>query len=199
MSTKINYTDHALLSLTKLGDHRAFTEIYNRYWEKLFSVAGHKLNDFSLAEELVQDIFLDLWNRRNTIVVNGELGAYLAVAVKYKVIDARMKRNLAADYQRSARQNLSLADHSTEELLSFEELKDRLALFVARLPEKCQLVYKLSKQGGYSQKEIGRWLQISEKTVESHLSRAVKYLRTNLSESYCFLSLAYPIILIGLF
>jgi RNA polymerase sigma-70 factor (family 1) len=174
-----SYQDSALAQLLAKGDEKAFTEIYNRYWEKLFSVASNKVNDLSLAEELVQDIFLDIWKRRSTINITGELAAYLAVAMKYKVIDARQKRNRATAYAQHAG-SFPLADDSTRQQLSFEELKDRLAALVGKLPEKCQLVYRLSREAGLSQKEIANHLDISEKTVESHISRAVKSIQSGL-------------------
>ena len=72
------------------------------------------------------------------------------------------------------------SDISTEKQVSFDELQHELTALVHSLPEKCQLVYKLSREAGYSQKEIAHHLSISEKTVESHLSRAVKTLRLGL-------------------
>jgi RNA polymerase sigma-70 factor (family 1) len=179
MKSYSSYQDHLLLKLLTKGNEDAFTEIYNRYWEKLFSVASNKVKDLSLAEELVQDIFLDLWKRRSTINITGELSAYLAVAMKYKVINAWVKQGRAEAFTQHA-SGFSMTDDSTREQLSFEELKDRLAVLVGKLPEKCQLVYRLSREVGLSQKQIAGHLDISEKTVESHISRAVKSIQSGL-------------------
>jgi RNA polymerase sigma-70 factor (family 1) len=183
-----SYSDQELMVLLKQNDDKAFTEIYNRYWEKLFSVAGNKLSNLELAEELVQNIFLDLWNRREQIEITVALNFYLASAMKYKVIDARLKRSREANYQKYSLKHFSEEDRSTEQYLSFKELKNQLMMLVAQLPEKCQLVYKLSKEDGFSQKEIAWKLHLSEKTVESHLSRASKSLRTSLSKILFFIS-----------
>ncbi|GAA4312910.1 RNA polymerase sigma-70 factor [Compostibacter hankyongensis] len=175
------------MGLLRYGDSAAFTEIYNRFWDKLFSVAVNKLDgDLELAEELVQDIFLDVWQRRKTLAITGKLSAYLATAMKYKVIDSRIKRKRAKDFLQNAALYPPIADTSTEEQLSFDELRDRLAALVKELPRKCRLVYTLSKEAGFSQKEIARRLNISEKTVESHLSRAMKLLRAGLQHIFIF-------------
>lgn len=174
-------TDTELLSLLKDGDSAAFTEIYNRYWKKLFTVAGNKIKDLDDAEEIVQDIFVALWNRRERLQVTGTLGAYLAVSVKYKVIKALDKRYHQQQYADYSRHTLSLLDDSTQEWLQFDELKSRLSELVASLPEKCRLVYQLSRDSGYSQKQIAEELNISEKTVEAHMGKALKALRTGLN------------------
>jgi RNA polymerase sigma-70 factor (ECF subfamily) len=173
--------DDTLVKFLRKGNDAAFTEIYHRYWSKLFSVAANKLNyDLKLAEELVQDIFLDLWHRREVLDIRGSLSVYLAAAMKYKVIDARLKKKRMAAHAEKLAAQASLSDTSTEKQISFDELQHELSALVSSLPEKCRLVYKLSREAGYSQKEIAHHLSISEKTVESHLSRAVKTLRLGL-------------------
>ena len=82
---------------------------------------------------------------------------------------------------------MSIADSSTEQWLGFDELKERIARLVANLPDKCRLVYQLSKESGYSQREIALHLNISEKTVEAHVNRAMKVLRTGIRFLFFFL------------
>jgi len=174
--------DEDLTGLLPAGDEHAFTEIYNRYWKKLFTIAANKLNDLDEAEEIVQDIFVSLWKRRHNLGVINTLSSYLAVSVKYRVIktlDKRFNQQKYSDYNKTA---ISLADNSTEEWLEFEELRSKLAEFVAELPEKCRMVYRLSRELGLSQKQIAEEMGIAEKTVEAHLGKALKTLRTRLSQ-----------------
>ena len=173
--------DKELTILLQTGDELAFTEIYNRYWDKLFSIAANKLKDLDEAEEIVQDIFVSLWKRRNELGSIETLSPYLAVSVKYRVIKFLDKRNNQQKYTDHRQRVTSIADDSTEQWIEFEELRSRLAMFVADLPEKCRLVYRLSRESGYSQKRIATELGISEKTVEAHLGKALKTLRTRLS------------------
>lgn len=192
-----HYTTHSdaqLVVLLKDSDNGAFTELYNRYWQKLLLVAGNKLDNLAEAQELVQDIFLDLWNRRKGLSITGAGGvkAYLAVAVKYRVINVLAKRNRTERYAKEARAILPVADHSLEEWLSFEELKDRLAALVAELPEKRRIVYQLSRDEGYTRKEIAQSLNITEKAVESHLTRALHSIKTGLTHLFFFLVTLLP-------
>ena len=176
-----------LLQLLKRGDELAFSEIYDRYWQKLFSIAANKLNNLTEAEELVQDIFLDLWKRHENIDIHSTLSAYLAVAVKYKVLDILAKRAQQWKYRHYASHTLAQADHSTEQWLAFEELKERIERSVAKLPEKCRLVFELSRNKGLSQKEIALEMGIAEKTVEAHLGNALRKLRTSLGSLFAVL------------
>src|SRR6185312_5644500 len=102
-------------------------------------------------------------------------------SVKYRVIKFMDKRNTQQKYTDHSQRVTSIADDSTEQWIEFEELRSRLAMFVADLPEKCRLVYRLSRESGYSQKRIATELGISEKTVEAHLGKALKTLRARLS------------------
>lgn len=182
-----SYNDAELLPLLIQGDDKAFTEIYNRYWDKLLYIAGIKCRSVALAEEIVQDIFLDLWNRRATLQIYGELEAYLAVSVKYRVINTQARLKRALEYQQFAAGHQPLHDNSTEEWLSFHELKDRLSALIAGMPEKCRITYQLSREQGLSHKEVARHLQVTEKAVEANLSRALKLLKTSLRNFLSFL------------
>jgi len=175
-----NFTDVELVATLKTDDKTAFAEIYDRYWDKLFSMAGHKLDQLEDAEEVVQNIFISLWNRRATLNITSTLNSYLAVSVKYRVIKVLEKQYHQRKYTDSlgAQQRL---DDSTQEWLEFTELKAQLEQLVRELPDKCQLVYRMSREDGFSQKEIAGKLDISEKTVEAHLGKALKTIRSGLS------------------
>ncbi len=179
MDSYSKLSDLELINLLKQGDQSAFTEIYKRYWQKLFTVAANKINDLEEAREIVQNIFISLWNRRELLDIKGTLSNYLAVSVKYRVINVLDKQNNHQKYLDSL--NASELDDSTQQWLEFMELKERLAELVAELPEKCRLVFQLSREQGYSQKEIAQELGISEKTVEGHLAKATKSLKTGLN------------------
>jgi len=185
-----NLDDIALMQQLQLGNETAYTEIYNRYWQKLFAVAAYKLKNLADAEEVVQDIFLEIWNRRVSLSISSKLSSYLATAVTYKVINVLAKRNVQLRYAEYAIEHTPQADFSTTNWLSFDELQQQLLKHVANLPEKCQLVFKLSKEEGLSHKEIATKLHISEKTVEAHLSKAKQILKMNLASSLIVLYVA---------
>lgn len=174
------FTDVELVAALKMGDKVAFAEIYDRYWDKLFSIAGHKLEQLEDAEEVVQNIFIALWNRRETLNITSTLNSYLAVSVKYRVIKVLEKQYRQKKYADSLGKECGL-DDSTQEWLEFTALKESLEQLVHKLPGKCQLVYRMSREEGFSQKEIAGKLDISEKTVEAHLGKALKTIRSGLN------------------
>lgn len=180
--THIIPDDQELIDRIKVDDDEAFTQIYTRYWKALLSIAANKIKDLEEAEEIVQDIFVQLWKRRKELEITSSLNNYLAVSVKYRVIKVLAKRQSQQKYMDYQAAHGILLDNSTQEWLDFEELKVRLSELVDRLPEKCKLVYKMSKEAHLSQKQIARELNISEKTVEAHLSKAAKSLRAGLSQ-----------------
>jgi RNA polymerase sigma-70 factor (family 1) len=185
MQSYQTYSDRALLSLLKTGDEQAFTEIYNRYWEKLFYKAGKKLNDLPGAENIVQDIFLNIWQRRNKLEVKGDLNHYLAVALKYRIINYQNRHAKKTIYQTHLSIEDTTADRTTEEWLAYTELNRRMANLVANLPEKCQLAFRLREEG-LSQQQIADKMGISENTVDTHISRALKSLRNGLAHLFFF-------------
>ena len=170
-----------LLNRLQNNDVAAFTQIYNIFWKQLFYKAAQKLNNFYEAEEVVQDIFLDLWKRRSDLAISTELSTYLAVCVKYKVINLLAKRQQQFRYQHYVKNFLQISDLSTENAIRLEELKRQLLKDTTRLPEKCRMVFQLSREQGYSQKQIAIKLNIAEKTVEAHLSKALRSLRAGLT------------------
>jgi RNA polymerase sigma-70 factor (family 1) len=174
------YADSELLELLKQGDHKAFTEIYSRYWKSMLTVAANKTGDVDEAEEIVQNIFVSIWNRRKELEIRTSLKSYLSVSVKYQVMKVLANQHLM---EYSAEENIGLTvfhDYSAQYWLEFEELQEQLSELVGMLPDKCRLVFRLSRDLGYSQKEIAAELGISEKTVEAHLGKALKTLRQGL-------------------
>jgi len=180
MTAYSSYTDADLLAFLRMGDKEAFTELYNRYWTLLFQVAANKTGSLAEAEEIVQDLFLDIWRRREQLEITSGVRTYLAVALKYRVINLLAQRNKRHRYEQYVSKKLSIADSSTEQWLGFHELDERIARLVADLPDKCRLVYQLKKEKGYSQRDIALHLRISEKAVEAHVTRALKLLRTGI-------------------
>lgn len=174
-----------LLILLQQSDQAAFTHIYNLYWKTCYFTAAQKLRNLSEAEEIVQDIFLDLWKRREELKISTCLSSYLFNCVKYRVINVLARRKLHLQY----RQQVHLPDtySSTEQSLRLHELKEKIFQETSKLPEKCRIIFQLSREQGYSQKQIARKLNISQKTVESHMSHALRSLRTGLGNFFAML------------
>jgi RNA polymerase sigma-70 factor (family 1) len=183
------HSDQQLLDLIGQDDRRAFTELYNRYWDKTFAVALHRLDDEHEAEEVVQEVFLSIWQRRATLKLTHTVATYLSVAVKHKVIN-----HLAKQHRRQLRHNeltitSPITSDSTADWLHEKELRALLEKTISQLPEKCRIVFLLSRDENKTYAEIAAQLNISQKTVEAHMSKALSTLRQTLGVSIAALLL----------
>jgi RNA polymerase sigma-70 factor (ECF subfamily) len=169
--------DFELLTLLRTGEEDAFRFIYDRYWDKLYIIARNRLNDSLEAEEIVQDIFCNFWRKRATIELTKGFDNYFSVAVKFEVINRLAKRARTALNHKEYTATHSDADNSFLHLLDYKEVKQQLTTLIGDLPEKCRIVFKLRHEAGYSLRQIAEELNISEKTVEAHLTKARKTLR----------------------
>ena len=170
-------SDFELIGLLKSDSEKAFRIIYERYWDRIFSVAFHRLKDEADAEELVQDIFYNFWKRRSSFHLQKSLDNYFAVAVKFEVINRLAKQARASAYEQELAHSFTFIDLGTLEHLDYNDLQIQFKLVVNNLPEKCQIVFKLQHEFGYTHQQIADKLNISPKTVDAHLSKARKTLR----------------------
>jgi RNA polymerase sigma-19 factor, ECF subfamily len=174
-----SYSDGELLELLRTGDEAAFTEIYKRYWERLYVVASQTLGSHQEAEEAVHDVFLRIWKIRDTILIRETLQQYLAVAIKYEVIDRLRGQVRRRRLSNSIEQGTVISNDPTGEFIREKELIAELETTISALPEKCQIVFRLSRGQGYTHREIAKKLGLSENTVESHMRRALHTLRNH--------------------
>jgi RNA polymerase sigma-70 factor (family 1) len=184
MLTQSTETDTQLVLLIKEGNERAMSEIFDRYWHKLLAVALNRLDNLEDAEECVQDVFINLWKLRATLQLKYSLYTYLSAAVRYRVLDLMDKQYRKPKYAREELNDLleiSSDGAAPDSNILLNELLERIEASVKQLPEKCQIVYRMSREDGHSNKKIAEELNISEKTVEAHLTKAIKDIRDNLT------------------
>ncbi len=170
-------TDNDLLDLLREGNDDAFTEIFNRYWKPVLAVAANKTGDLDEAEDIVQDLFISLWKRRENLQLTSSLGSYLAVSAKYKVIKVLAGRHRILSLEAGSQEAALTSASGTESAIEMEQLTCQVSEAVESLPEKCKIVFRLSRESGYSHKQIAQQMAISEKTVEAHISRALRAIR----------------------
>jgi RNA polymerase sigma-70 factor (ECF subfamily) len=182
MSDLNNLPDERLIELLRNSDQAAFEEIYNRYWAKLYSSAYKRVRLKEVAEEIVQDFFTGLWVNRNKIYIQSSLINYLETAIRYQVFNYFQKEYVRRNYRQSVGLTLNDTVNSTEETILVNDLNRNVDNAIQRLPSKCRSVFELSRKGNKSNKEIGKALGISEKTVENHLTKALKRLRLSLNQ-----------------
>lgn len=166
--------------LLKRDDQVAFTELYNRYWEKLFSIAFHRIGNEHDAEEIVQDVFYSIWRRRMSLQLQHQIATYLSVAIKYQIINRLAKEQVRKKHLEHSLRIDESGINSTDLWLSEKELMLKLEQCVSKLPKRCRLVFELSRNEGKSTREIAKKLNIAEKTVEAHMTKALMTLRETL-------------------
>lgn len=187
MSHSTIFSDEQLLMQIRQHDEAAFEALYNRYWERLYVAAYKRVFSAEVAEEIVQDFFTSLWLKRHKIEIKVSFEAYVFTAVRYLVLNHLEKEKLRTNYRNKLKLSHTYVDNSTEELVFLEDLKQNLQEAVAHLPNQCRSVYTLSREKYKTNREIARELGISEKTVENHLTKALRKIRLSLNNFCSFL------------
>ena len=176
-------TDQQLLDRIRKDDRKAFAVLYERYWDKLFTVTMHRLDDEHEAEEIVQEIFLDIWKRRSDLQIRHTLNTYLSVAVKYRVINHLSRQHQRKQGLAALAQGQPESENNIYNQINKKELQAQLEQCINRLPEKCRIVFLLNREEQKTYAEIAADLNISQKTVEAHMSKALNVLRQSLKVS----------------
>ncbi|MDR0845601.1 MAG: RNA polymerase sigma-70 factor [Tannerella sp.] len=172
------------------GDRKAFDELFRLFYSRLCSFANSYLKDRDTAEDMVQDAFLLLWERHDTLRPGGNVQAWLLTVVKNNIINHinRMKRRVQAEQNYAARiirdfnLRLSTLELCDPEYLFSAEAEERILKAVDALSEPCRQVITMSRFEEMSHKEIAEKLNISVKGVEYHITNALKKLRIDLKE-----------------
>lgn len=185
------YNDQELIALLKTDKKKAIEQLYERYWKSLYLSAFSIIKDAAQSEDIVQDILLQLWLKKDTTEVSS-LKAYLFTAVRYRVLS----------YIRSAGyRKVFISDDELERLAGKEEMKDSLnendindllEIGISELPERCREIFILSRKQYLSNKEIAAQMGISVKTVENQMTIALRLLRRNLGEFLFWACIVMP-------
>ena len=156
-------------------DAEAFNALYTHFWERLFAIAYHRLEDRAEAEDVVHDVFISLWTHRHRQEII-DIDKYLAVAVKYAVL-ARIRNRRKRSVLLQGSIFSSNTTNDQQDRLDQKLLLERLAGEVERLPDRCRLIFKYSREQGMPVRDIAEVLHISPRTVEHQLSKALRRLR----------------------
>ena len=166
-----------LVKLLQSGDEGAFTEIYNRYWEKLLAIGYYHTHNKHAAEDIVHEVMMSIWRRKADLDIDS-LQAYLATAVKFAVFKA-----IARDKKRRILLSGQTVDEhfsDIEEKLDARMLQEYFNGVIESLPEKARLVFKYSRTDELSIAEIAAKMDLSPKAVEYHMTKALRALKGTL-------------------
>lgn len=174
--------EQKLVFQLKNGNQASFQKLYSAYAPKLFAFSRKYLNSQEDAEEIVQEVFMRIWEKRGNIDENQSFSSYVIQAAKHRIFNGFRKKINEQAYL----DFLIYADNSssnfTELDVEYHEVKVKAESAIESMPPKRQEIFRLSRESGLKNKEIAEKLQISIKTVENQMGQALKYLREELSE-----------------
>ncbi|MBE9598477.1 RNA polymerase sigma factor [Pedobacter sp. MC2016-24] len=175
------------------NNEQAFSCLMNRYHHVLFRHISRRIQSADDAAEILQDIFISLWNKRFSVYAEESIYPYLFRAAKYETIDWIVKRQ-----KQIARESVLLAqeeqyDFPAEDVLIARELNDLLTAEVNRMPPTMRAVFQLSREQSLSVSDIAKSLSLSEQTVKNNISFALKRLRVTLKQEH-YLTVAAAIL-----
>lgn len=172
------YTDDELLQMMKDNDSQSFAMIYRRYEEPLLSYAISVTNDREDAADILQEIFVSLWNRRTELQFNHSLKAWLYQAVRFQAVKCFHQNARKHDFLKEILNLIQGTDrHSPDAHLEQNELVATLKDTIEHMPARMKEVFVLSREEELSHREIGVKLNIAESTVKKQIQNALRYIR----------------------
>ena len=177
----ITLKKHRKANPDNLIDEVGFRSLFDQYWKPLVAFCQHHIRDDEAAMDLVQDVFCSIWKRRKELQVNTSMEHYLFRAVRIRISDYYREKFKRENQQQVLSSDFQERVNNTEDTVLYKDLNYFLERQVSRLPSKCQQVYTLSRNKGLSIPEIAQQFSLSEKTVEAHLTKALRFLKTKLT------------------
>lgn len=175
------YSDGDLIELLRQGDISAFTAIHSRYYGMLYQHAYKRMADRDTVKDILQELFIHLWDQRGSIEVKGCLQAYLCTAVRNKVLNVFKHEKVKSNYVASLVDFEQTCKSQTDENLRTKELIALVSAEVSALPPKMRLIFELSRDSNLSHNEIAEKLEISPLTVRKQVNNSLKILRAKLA------------------
>jgi RNA polymerase sigma-70 factor (ECF subfamily) len=174
---KVPLSDAELWNAIRCDDESAFNALFDRYWVRLYKAAVRYLKDHEASEEVVHDVFLNIWQRRYHLEIESIPG-FLLTAIRYQVYNrARSAKSPVVLTEVDIAINELLEHNSGENRIKDEELQQELDQYLHQLPKRCQEIFYMSRVNQLTNQEIAGRLGISKRTVENQITAALKHLR----------------------
>lgn len=171
-------SDLMLLQASKNGDERAFEQLFNKYWNDLFKIAYRRLHSVEDAKDIVQDVFLSLWNNINNITIEESLGGYLYTALRNKIFNLleknknRLNKLMKEQFVPAGHEETIFSNYCAKEFREF------ISQQLESMPAKMRQIYLLSKEEYLTNAEIAGMLNLSGQTIKNQLHNALGRLRS---------------------
>jgi RNA polymerase sigma-70 factor (family 1) len=187
-------TDSDLWLSISQDDSKAFALLFDRYWSKTYRTAFLHLRDKVACTEITHDIFLNLWLKRASLNIESFPG-YLAASARYHIFKhIKVAKAIPLQYIEDMEHTGKAMHHNNgDQKIQYEELMNKVESYLNDLPKRCKEIFILSRMENLSNDQIANRLQISKRTVENQITRALQHLRVSLEEVSVFLILLHII------
>ena len=178
------FSDQELSTSLREGSNAAFVEIYERYWSLLLSHAIKMLKDEERAQDVVQDVFQRLWEKKLIVNIHSSLSSFLFTSVRYRILDQLKRDKIEDRFLSTLQSEIEIGVFSTDDAIAEKEFAIKLEEGLNMLPTKMRTVFELSRIQEYSYREISKELNLSENTVKKQISNSLKILRKIIQKGY---------------
>ena len=178
----IQIPDSEILLAIRQGNERVYETIFRKHYQALCNYACGILKDMDDAEEVVQSIFLKFWEQRESIEINVSLKSYLYRAVHNTCLNRLKHLKIQETYRQYVGDYLEETFDSATEIMDKNELESRIANALEKLPEQCRIIFKMSRFEELKYQEIADKLELSIKTIENQIGKALRIMRTELAD-----------------
>jgi len=175
----LDYSDKRIIGLLKDGKEESIEILFTMHYDYLCKCVYKLIQDASTCEDIVQEVFTEIWRKRDKVNINTSIKGYLRKAAINKTLNHIRSRKYTFDEADDSIQ-ISAKEHSSQAVIEGEELQKKINTAIEKLPEKCRIVFCMSRFEELSYKEIAAKLGISVKTVENQISKALKTLKYEL-------------------
>ena len=178
----IQIPDSEILLAIRQGNERVYETVFRKHYQALCNYACGILKDMDDAEEVVQSIFLKLWEQRESIEINVSLKSYLYRAVHNTCLNRLKHLKIQDTYRQYVGDYLEETFDSATEIMDKVELENRIENALEKLPEQCKIIFKMSRFEELKYQEIANKLGLSIKTIENQIGKALRIMRMELSD-----------------
>jgi RNA polymerase sigma-70 factor (ECF subfamily) len=179
-----NVNDNLLVKRIRQNDKTAFKSLYDRYSRKIYYFSLKHLNNTLEVEELVQSVFINVWESRESLDPDNSIKSYIFKAAVNYIINHLRKKTIHAKYIKSEFDKGEKYSDITYEQIFFHDLESSINSIVETLPSQQQKIFRLNRYEGLTHEEIARRLELSVRTVENQMYRSTAIIKTILKEKY---------------
>lgn len=169
-----------LIKQLREGNERAYEALFKTYYSELAVHANKYLHDIEAAKEIVQDLFVNIYEKRHNLDINSSLKSYLYKSVQNRCINVINSSKTKEKYAVFVKNSTSETENQIDREINIAELENALYHAIGDLPPKCRMIFKLNRFDGLSNGEIADKLELSKRTVETQITKALKILRSKL-------------------